>query len=125
MNADCKHPDCRSTADGDTGVHIAVCTACFKVTHICFSPLPDDVERSLDEVRKWGVFHAKTSSRRPSESAAAQQGMEEVISALRVAALQSRIDKNTMVEAVAKTLDEKFPKAAELVRTLKLEPVVK
>jgi len=118
---ECAHKDARSTADLDTGVHAVVCTACFAITHVCLSPLPDDIEQDLEKVREWGVTHAKTAAR-SWENASKQQEMERILAGMRNAMFMAKISKNTTLEAVAKVLaGAGHTDAASLVRNLKLE----
>jgi hypothetical protein len=120
----CKHKDSRSTDDADTGTHIIVCTECHAVTHICFSPLPEDVEKALEEVRVWGVHYAK-AAKSPSMGSTLSDKMEAVIGDLRRTCLQARIEKNKVVEAAAKFLSDLGNEtAADQVRKLKLEKTV-
>lgn len=124
MAADCKHKDSRSTDHADTGAHVVVCVECHAVTHICFAPLPEEVEKSLEEVRKWGVFHAK-GAKTPAVQSGLMDQMEALIGDLRRVCLQSRIDKNKYVEAAAKFLSDLGNEtAADQVRKLKLETTV-
>jgi hypothetical protein len=121
---DCKHADVQSTADGDSGAHIIVCTACHAITHLCLNPLYDRVEQDLEEVRRWGVHYAKASEKL-SDGAILSKKVEGVLANLRAAMMESRSEKNMRVEAVAKWLEAReMPDAAKAVRALKLEVAV-
>lgn len=122
--SDCKHPDVVSATDSDTGTHLGVCTACYAVTHICLNPLYDRIEQDLEEVRRWGVHYAKSSAKL-SDGAVLSGQVEDVLTNIRRAMLDTRANKNLIVEAVAKRLEEWNKKdTAEMVRTLKLEVAV-
>lgn len=120
----CKHSNARQSEDADTGAHIAFCPDCGAITHACFQPLYDQVERQLEEVRTWGVYHSKGYNR-PSESAAAQRRVEEVLINLREAMLMARIEKNVFVERIAKVFEERGEASvAAAIRDLKLEVAI-
>lgn len=124
MAEECKHSDCRSSEDRDTGAHITVCMGCGLIRHVCFTPLDDEIEKGLEKAREWGVAFSK-QARSPSMGAMVQKEMEKILSTFRTGLMQSRIDKKTVVETVAAFLDgQNQPEAAAMVRTLKLEPVV-
>jgi len=120
----CQHTNARSSEDGDTGTHIVYCLDCNQITHACFKPLYDEIEKNLEEVRVWGVYHSK-GYQRPSESAAAQRKMEEILTNLRTAMLMARIDKNIFVERIAKIFEERGEASvAASIRDLKLEVAI-
>jgi len=121
---DCKHENIASIKDNDTRAHIAVCLDCRTISHVCFSPNYDHIEKDLEKVRGWGVAFSK-QAKGAAAGAAIQQDMEKVLRNFREAMLMSRINKDMMLEAVAKHLEESDEKdAATFVRNLKLEVAV-
>jgi hypothetical protein len=121
----CKHLKTVEHTDKDTEAHVVICKKCLKVTHVCFTPLYDDIEKGLEEMRKWGVFYSKEGVQLLAQGAAVQENMEETLKKMRQAMLMARINKNQMLEGVAQFLEENDqPVAAKVVRSLKLEVAV-
>lgn len=124
MAEDCKHTNARQSEDQDTGAHIGFCPDCGQITHACFKPLYDRIEKDLEFVREWGVYHSK-GYERPSDSAAAQRRMEDILKNLREAMLMARIEKNVFVERIAKIFELRGETSvAASIRDLKLEVAV-
>jgi len=120
----CKHSNAHSSDDQDTGAHISYCPDCRTIIHACFKPLYDRIEKDLESVRVWGVYHSK-GYQSASESASAQRKVEEVLTNLREAMMVSRIDKNVLVERIAKIFEERGEvSVAASIRDLKLEVAI-
>lgn len=120
----CKHSNAHSSEDQDSGAHIAYCPDCRTITHVCFKPLEDQIERQLDDVRGWGVYYSK-GHQRPSDAAAAQRKVEEILVNLREAMLMSRITKNEIVERLAKIFEARGESTvAAAIRDFKLEVAI-
>jgi hypothetical protein len=117
----CKHPNVTQQTRKDLGLHVIWCDECKAITHACFEPLPDEIEKGMEEVRRWGQHYAK-SALRVSDGAVIAQKNEKVITDLRTAMMQHRMVKNEALEVVAELLDEKgMSEAAMVARSLKLE----
>lgn len=124
MTQPCQHKNVKSEENDDTGAHIVFCLDCQVVSHVCFKPLQDRIERDLEEVRGWGVYYSK-GYQRPSEAAGAQRKMEEILANLREAMLMARITKNEIIERLAGFFDQRGDAAtAALVRDFKAELAV-
>jgi hypothetical protein len=120
--AACTHTNAHSSDHADSGAHVVYCPDCRQITHACFKPLWDQVEKNLEEIRTWGVYFSKADGRRASESAAIQRTVEAVLTNLREAMLMSRIDKNEIIERIAKAFEGRGQKdVAASIRDLKLE----
>lgn len=120
----CQHSNARQSEDQDTGAHIGFCPDCGQITHACFKPLYDQIEKNLESVREWGVYHSK-GFQRASDSAAAQRKVEDVLTNLREAMLMARIEKNVFVERIAKVFEERGETSvAASIRDLKLEVAI-
>lgn len=118
----CQHKNGQSSDHADSGAHVIYCPDCKTVTHACFKPLWDQVERDLEKIRLWGVNFSKADGRRASESASIQREVEAVIANLREAMLMARIDKNELLERVASVFEGRGQKdVAASIRDLKLE----
>jgi hypothetical protein len=120
----CKHTEAQSAEDHDSGAHIVYCPACRALTHVCFKPLEDQIERQLEDVRGWGVYFSK-GYQRPSEAAAAQRKVEDVLVNLREAMLMARITKNEIVERLARLFEARGEAAvAASIRDFKAEVAI-
>lgn len=120
----CKHSNAHSSENQDSGAHIAYCPDCRTITHVCFKPLEDQIERQLEEIRGWGVHYSKGHAR-PSDAAAVQRRMEEILAHLREAMLMARITKNEIVERLARLFEARGEgSVAAAIRDFKLEVAI-
>ena len=121
----CKHSNAVSTAHGDSGAHVVVCKDCGAVTHVCLTPLYDEIEKQLEVIRSWGVYYSKDSSVKSADAAMKQREMEDIITNLRTAAMQGRTVKNTFLEQMAVRLEGAGQdKAAQYLRDIKSEVTI-
>lgn len=122
--ADCKHQNTKNSEDADSGAHIVYCSDCGAITHACFKPLYDEIEKQMEEVRTWGVNFAKGHSAMSAQAAASRR-VETVLGNLRLAMLMARITKNEIVEALAKQFEAQHePSVAAAIRDFKLEVAI-
>ncbi len=118
----CNHTNAVEADHKDSGSHVVVCPDCRVITHVCFKPLYDHIEKNLETIRTWGVAVSKMGDRRASDSIAIQREMEAVLKNLREAVLMSRTNKNEFLEQVALVFEERGQRdTAAAVRDLKLE----
>lgn len=122
MAVACQHTNAVSSDHADSGAHIVYCPDCRGITHACFKPLYDHIEKNLESVRAWGVAVSKAVGTRASDSAAIQREVESVLVNLREAMLMARIEKNEFLERIAQVFEGRGQReVAASVRDLKLE----
>lgn len=122
MAATCQHTNATDSDHKDSGAHIVYCPDCKTITHVCFKPIYDHVEKAFEMVRTWGVAFSKMGDRRASDASAIQREMESMLTNLREAVLMARVNKNEFIEQVAAIFEERGQRdTAAAVRDLKME----
>jgi hypothetical protein len=126
MAATCQHTNATDSDHKDSGAHIVYCPDCKSITHVCFKPIYDHVEKAFEVVRTWGVAFSKMGERRASDAAAIQREMEALLVNLREAVLMARVNKNEFIEQVATLFEERGQRdVAASIRDLKMEVSIK
>ncbi len=122
MAATCQHTNATDSDHRDSGAHIVYCPDCKTITHVCFKPIYDHVEKAFELLRTWGVAFSKMGDRRASDALAIQREMETTITNLREAVLMARVNKNEFLEQVATLFEERGQRdVAAQMRDLKME----
>ena len=122
MTDPCKHTNAVQADHADSGAHIGFCPDCRQLSHVCFKPLYDHIEKGLEKIRVWGVHYSKADGRRASESVAVQREVESILAELREAMLMARATKNAVLEEIAGIFERRGQQAVGAeVRDLKLE----
>lgn len=124
--AACQHTNATDSDHKDSGAHIVYCPDCKTITHVCFKPIYDHVEKAFELVRSWGVAFSKMGDRRASDAAAIQREMETMLTNLREAVLMARVNKNEFLEQVATIFEGRGQRdVAASIRDLKMEVSIK